>query len=530
MKVATCSIVKLENNYLLEFVEHYKNIGFDHMFIYDNNREEDEHPEEVLQKYIDDGFVSIINYRNQEKYPMNDALRDAFTECWENNKNEYDWILFVDNDEFLQFSKDNNVKKYLSREEINKCDLIKINWKCYDDNDLIYYEDKPLKERFTRCCNNDPYLFEENKHIKTFIHNTAKNHKIIWDKEKSAAHAPELDSVADLITGDNCGTIVTYETQLQYCLNYINYDLCWLDHYRMKTIDEYINNKIVKLTKQGYFNIAFSSYKFFEYNKYTEEKEKLYLEQISKHTRNCVYTCIMGDYDELHDPTYITEGWAYICFTNNHNLKSDIWTIVYLNDSINDFIEHWLEGQHLEKINQYMNRWVKLFPHIFLRGHDFSIYVDGNITITGDLNDFKSKYIDKVGSYKYIMYALEHYRDCLYDEIDACIKQNKDYIENLNNLKQFYIDNNYPHHNGLTHNCIIARYHFDQKCIRLMQKWWDMVNNYTVRDQCSLMYIVNENNLKENIGIIKNDEINQYVNYYESYGKHKKQKVQYYIK
>jgi hypothetical protein len=44
------------------------------------------------------------------------------------------------------------------------------------------------------------------------------------------------------------------------------------------------------------------------------------------------------------------------------------------------------------------------------------------------------------------------------------------------------------------------------------------------------MYIVNENNLKENIGIIKNDEINQYINYYESYGKHKKQKVQYYIK
>ena len=179
MKVATCSIVKLENNYLVEFVEHYKGIGFDHMFIYDNNRPEDEHPEDVLQKYIDEDFVTIIDFRDQELHPMVKSIKQAFNSCWKNNKEEYDWILFCDNDEFLNFAEDSNVKEYLSRHEINNCDIIKINWKCYDDNNLIYYEDKPMKERFTHCCNDDPLTFEENEHSKSFVHNTAKNKKLV---------------------------------------------------------------------------------------------------------------------------------------------------------------------------------------------------------------------------------------------------------------------------------------------------------------------------------------------------------------
>ena len=37
MKVASCSIVRLENAYIREFVEHQQKIGFDKVFIYDHN-------------------------------------------------------------------------------------------------------------------------------------------------------------------------------------------------------------------------------------------------------------------------------------------------------------------------------------------------------------------------------------------------------------------------------------------------------------------------------------------------------------
>ena len=37
MKIAVCAIMKDENQYIEEWSNHYKNLGFDHIFIYDNN-------------------------------------------------------------------------------------------------------------------------------------------------------------------------------------------------------------------------------------------------------------------------------------------------------------------------------------------------------------------------------------------------------------------------------------------------------------------------------------------------------------
>ena len=522
MKVATCSIVKLENNYLVEFVNHYKKIGVDHMYIYDNNDETDEHPEEVLQKYIDENFVTIIDFRNQEKYPMGEALKIAFNDCWENNKNEYDWILFLDNDEFLELTKDKNIKEYLSRDIFNNVDVIQINWKCYDDNNLIYYDDRPMQERFTHVCNDDPYTFNENLHIKSIVHNTAKNKKLVF-KENSPAHCPYLQD-DNIIVCDNKGSYVYKEIYNNHKIDYIDYTLAYYKHYRMKTIDEYINNKIKKLNDKGYKNLFFTSNKFFEYNKYDEQKEKLYIDNIYKFSRNCVYTCIIGDYDNLHDPLYVTEGWDYICLTNNHNIKSDIWKIIYIDDEINsyDIFNDKSKEKHINNFDRFINRFYKIHLHSIIKNnYDFSIYIDGNITIYGDLNEFKEKYIDTIGSYKYIMWTASHYRDCIYDEIDACIKQNKDDIDKLNKLKQFYYDNNMPKHYGMTHNCFIARYHLDQKCSRLMWHWFDMIDKYCIRDQCSLLYLLWKYDMKDNVCSIDNNVLNNYINYYEAYGKHK---------
>ena len=64
MKVALVCCGRLENRYAVEFVEHYKKLGFDHIYICDNNHDGEEHFEDVLQPYIDEDFVTIINYRN----------------------------------------------------------------------------------------------------------------------------------------------------------------------------------------------------------------------------------------------------------------------------------------------------------------------------------------------------------------------------------------------------------------------------------------------------------------------------------
>ena len=62
-KVGLCIICKLENLYIKEFIDYYKDLGYNHIFIYDNNDKDGERLEDVIQKYIDEGFVSITDYR-----------------------------------------------------------------------------------------------------------------------------------------------------------------------------------------------------------------------------------------------------------------------------------------------------------------------------------------------------------------------------------------------------------------------------------------------------------------------------------
>ena len=390
MKVAVCCIIKLENLYIEEFILHYQSIGVDHIFIYDNNDPNDEDPNDVCKKYVDDGFVSIINYRDQGKYPMGQGLISAFNNCWVTNRNDYDWILFCDNDEFLNFDPiyKNNIKNYLSDECFNNVDIIKINWRCFDDNNLIYYEDKPLKERFTHLCWDDPYCFDENRHVKSLC-NCHSSKKFIWD-ETSAAHSPNTFLDDSLVISDNTGKILKKQEDYVFTqqINYINYDKAWLDHYRMKTIDEYVNNKIKKLTKKGYSLLGFTSNMFFNYNEYSKEKETIYLDYIKDHSKNCIYTIVFDD-EPLIELENKIDGWDYICFTTNKKLTSNTWAITYVNK-----IYKWqIYGNYLLMINKY------------LKTYDFSLYVRNDLLINFDMNYIKKNFIDVLNSYDTLIYS-----------------------------------------------------------------------------------------------------------------------------
>ena len=94
--------------------------------------------------------------------------------------------------------------------------------------------------------------------------------------------------------------------------------------------------------------------------------------------KNVCYTCIVGKYDSLKDPTYITEGWDYICYTDNINFKSNLWEIRPLPNDI----------KNLD--NSRKNRYIKINAHKIFPEYTFSLYIDGTMKPTGDLNIFKN--------------------------------------------------------------------------------------------------------------------------------------------
>ena len=143
IKVCLCGVGKKENLYVEEFVNNYIKLGYDKIFLYDNNDKDDERMDDVLKKQIANNFVKITDYRGfrGKKQPQYEAYYD----CYEKNSKYCDWLSFYDLDEFLYLKNNKNIKQILSDKKFEKCDNVKINWIVYSDNNLIYYDDRKFK-------------------------------------------------------------------------------------------------------------------------------------------------------------------------------------------------------------------------------------------------------------------------------------------------------------------------------------------------------------------------------------------------
>lgn len=132
-----------------------------------------------------------------------------------------------------------------------------------------------------------------------------------------------------------------------------------------------------------------------------------------------VYSAITSGYDSLkchknsHNPDV-----DFICFTDNTNLKynDNNWMIRNIPEDLNG----------LSKVKQ--QRLIKILPHKYLSEYEISIWVDGNIQIMCDVDDF----LKKIDLEKHHFYTRRHpVRDCIYDEAKEVLFMRKDVPENV---------------------------------------------------------------------------------------------------
>ena len=195
--------------------------------------------------------------------------------------------------------------------------------------------------------------------------------------------------------------------------------------------------------------------------------------------KRVVYTCITGSYDGLIDPEYISDGYDYICFTDNKEFKSDIWDIRPLPKEV--------EG--LSQVKK--QRFIKINPHLFLPEYELSVWVDGNVTLKGNLNELTEKTLVDDCS----IYVPKHpSRDCIYSEAKAVISMRKDKEENVNPQIYRYEKEGFPSKYGLLQSNIVIRKHNNEDCKKIMETWSDEVINGSHRDQLSFNYVLWKNN------------------------------------
>ena len=143
-----------------EFVEHYKNLNFIKIYLIDNNDLDGERLDSVIKDYVDSKYVTVINARGKKVWQLK-----GYTNCYYDYGYKHEWILFVDLDEFLFINdKDKTITKLMNDSAFKECDSINFNWIMYGDNDLVYYDPRPLMQRFTK-----PFQKKVNVGSKTMV-------------------------------------------------------------------------------------------------------------------------------------------------------------------------------------------------------------------------------------------------------------------------------------------------------------------------------------------------------------------------
>ena len=225
-KVAICAIGRLENRYAKEFVAHHLKLGFDKIYIYDNNHEGEERFEDVLKSYIQKKKVEIIDWRGREHDQCH-----AYRDCYTRFGNDYQWIAFFDFDEHLKLATSKSIKDVLKNID---ADCVCLSWRTMSDNGLIEYINDKLEKRFTKAApagTKDHNGIIANHFLKSFVRGGLP--WIYWKHP----HTPVIKGTYLYIDG---------KTKLNgsACYPKPDYSVARLDHFTTKTIAEWMEIKV----------------------------------------------------------------------------------------------------------------------------------------------------------------------------------------------------------------------------------------------------------------------------------------------
>jgi hypothetical protein len=254
MKTILFTNARDEDN-ILEWVVHHLNLGFDHIFIVDHKSID---PIDSKLKIIPRELVTVS--RNDGDVFNNNLIINAHKYAIGGG---YDWMLYLDADEFLVLNYDEDVKSFLIKYE--EFDQVGLNWLLLGSNN---HHNKPSDTIISSYTKSEEYL---NVHLKSFLNLKRKN----TNKMNPHPHVYYLNNMARSVNVEkntlNKKDTYWFNTEKKY-----NEVSGYVAHYLFQSYETYLSRKInVPRDDNGLFRDVIPEDDFHkQYNNFTNETIK----------------------------------------------------------------------------------------------------------------------------------------------------------------------------------------------------------------------------------------------------------------
>lgn len=139
-----CAIARDEGPYLAEWIAFHLRIGFDRIVIYDN-----ESAEPITPALAGDA-ADRVEVRPWPSTSGQAPQVPAYDDCLRRDGPAFDWVMFLDIDEFLNVKRHDSLSAFL--QAYARYDGVALNWRIFGSSGLVENDGRPVAERFLHAC------------------------------------------------------------------------------------------------------------------------------------------------------------------------------------------------------------------------------------------------------------------------------------------------------------------------------------------------------------------------------------------
>jgi hypothetical protein len=225
------STMKNEGPFVLEWLAHYKALGFDDFVVCTNDCEDS--TTDLLLALQDRGLVRHHATRKWETTSIHRAALKQASRADQVKKAE--WVFVCDADEFLNIKVgDGSVRDLVALSGTEK-DVISVPWRIFGPNGVERFADEPVTRQFTMAEPPPAIRLEAGKFVKSLFTNAVRD-KI----RRIGLHAPvpQPEHAASLYTVLPGG--VPYIRDGKRTVNQPSFDVAQVNHYALRSVDSYL--------------------------------------------------------------------------------------------------------------------------------------------------------------------------------------------------------------------------------------------------------------------------------------------------